>query len=335
MWPPMNRGYFLASLGAAAAATNPSITAFPPALQRPPRLVAGDRVGLIAPASPPEDGDIALAIEHVRALGLEPVLGRYVRAATGYLAGSDDERAADFNRMASDSDVRAIVAIRGGYGTMRILPLLEYDALARDPKIVMGYSDLTAILNAVAVRSRIVTFHGPLGAHGSSWSGAARRYVEAMLMHVRPTGALQIENGMRIAGGRAEGRLAGGNLSLIASLVGTPYAVPARDALLFFEETEESPYRIDRMLTQLSLAGDLRAARGFLVGQCTKCTGDEPTPPAFTVIDERLRGAGHPALSGAPVGHIPAQWVLPIGVRAALDADARTLTFLEPAVSER
>ncbi len=331
----MNRGYFLASLAGAAVATNASIAAFPPALQRPPRLVAGDRVGLIAPASPPEDGDIALAIEHVRAIGLEPVLGRFVRAATGYLAGSDEERAADFNRMATDSDIRAIIAIRGGYGTMRILPSLDYAALARNPKIVMGYSDLTAILNAVAVRSGIVTFHGPLGAHGSSWSGAARRYVETMLMRVRPSGALQIENGTRIAGGRAEGRLAGGNLSLIASLVGTPYAVPARNALLFFEETEESPYRIDRMLTQLSLAGDLSNARGFLVGQCTKCEGDQPTPSAFAVIEERLRAAGQPALSGAPVGHIPAQWVLPIGVRAVLDADAKTLAFLEPAVSER
>ncbi|MBV8149283.1 MAG: LD-carboxypeptidase [Candidatus Eremiobacteraeota bacterium] len=330
----MNRGYFLTSAAALAATSNASFAAFPVTMQRPPKLLAGDKVGLIAPASPPQGNDVELSVRHVEALGLRPVFGRYVDARRGYLAGSDDERAADFNAMARDPDVRAIVAIRGGYGTMRILPELDYEALRRDPKIVMGFSDFTAILDAVALRSGIITFHGPLGAHGSSWSGRARAYIETLLMHAGIPRPLAPTDAQHIASGRATGRLAGGNLSIIAGLVGTPYAIPFSDTVIFFEETEEAPYRIDRMLTQLSLAGDLRAARGFMVGQCTKCE-DEEADSAASVIAQRLRETGRPALAGAPVGHIPTQWVLPIGLRVELDADAGKLVFLEPAVSER
>lgn len=271
-----------------------------------------------------------LAVANVESLGLVPVLGRHVAASDGYLAGTDAERAADFNAMARDPDVRAIIAIRGGYGTMRILPLLDYAAIARDPKIVLGFSDLTAVLNAVATRSRVVTFHGPVGAHGSSWSGFARTYLERALFSAEPW-HLRMDGFRTLRPGRARGPLAGGNLSLVASLVGTPYAVPAADSLLFLEETEEQPYRIDRMLTQLALSGDLAAARGIIFGRCTKCVGEAPTQPAATVIDERLERAGVPAATGAPIGHIPAQWVLPIGVPAQFDASTGTLTMLEPA----
>ncbi len=166
------RADFLEALTLAAIV--PAVPSFPSGLRKPPALARGDRVGLIAPASPPEGDDIRLAIAHVESLGLVPVLGAHVAQQDGYLAGSDAQRAADFNRMAADGEIRAIVAIRGGYGTMRILTMLDYAAIARDPKVVMGFSDMTAILNAVATRSRVVTFHGPVGAHGSSWSGEAR-----------------------------------------------------------------------------------------------------------------------------------------------------------------
>jgi muramoyltetrapeptide carboxypeptidase len=326
-----SRGTFLSTLAVGAATV--AASSFPESLARPPRLRRGDRVGLIAPASPPQGNDLDLAVSHVEGLGLVPVLGDYVRERDGYLAGTDAQRTADFNRMARDPEIRAIFSIRGGYGTMRILPSLDYAAIARDPKIVMGYSDLTAILNAVAMRSRVVTFHGPVGAHGSSWSGAAREYIERALMRNDAPQTLSLESAETIAPGRARGRLAGGNLSLVSALTGTPFAVPAADALLFFEETEEAPYRVDRMLTQLQLAGDLRAASGLLAGQCTKCTGEAPTPRATEVIAERLRGSERPAVMGAPIGHVETQWVLPIGVLAELDAERKTLTILEPAVT--
>jgi muramoyltetrapeptide carboxypeptidase len=325
------RGKFLEAI--TLATVGPAVPRFSAGIQKPPLLRRGDRVGLIAPASPPTDGDIGLATAHVESLGLVPVLGRYVQERDGYLAGSDAQRAADFNTMARDADIRAIVAIRGGYGTMRILTLLDYQAIRRDPKIVMGFSDLTAILNAVAARSGVVTFHGPVGAHGSSWSGAARTYLEDALFTAVPR-QLRVEGAQPIVAGRARGRLAGGNLSLIASLVGTPFAVPAADSLLFFEETQEAPFRIDRMLTQLDLSGELSAARGVLVGQCTKCIGESSTQSASQVIAERLRSLGRPATAGAPVGHIATQWVVPIGVLAELDATAGTLTLLEPAVTQ-
>jgi muramoyltetrapeptide carboxypeptidase len=323
-------------LGALAFGTiAPAVAGFPTPLRKPPLLAPGDRVGLIAPASPPTDDDIARARAHVESLGLVPVLGEYVASQDGYLAGSDAQRAADFNRMARDPTIRAIIAIRGGYGVMRILDELDYAAIERDPKIVMGFSDLTAILSAVVMRSRVVTFHGPLGAHGSSWSGAARQYIERVLFSARVPGRLKIDVARAIVPGRARGRLAGGNLSLIASLVGTPFALPTQGALVFFEETEEPPYRIDRMLTQLDLAGQLEPARGFLVGRCTECIGEPPSQSASEVIDARLREVGRPAVAGAPIGHIAVQWILPIGLQAELDATAGTLTLLEAAVTAR
>jgi muramoyltetrapeptide carboxypeptidase len=307
----------------------PLVPRFPAIVEKPPMLVRGDRVGLIAPASPPTGDDIAESVAHVESLGLQPVLGKYVHEQNGYLAGSDAQRAADFNAMAADAGVRAIVAIRGGYGTMRLLPLLDYEAVRRDPKIILGFSDLTALLNAVTARSGVVTFHGPVGAHGSSWSGVAHTYLEAAFFNDQP---LSPAGGARpVVPGRARGRLAGGNLALVAALVGTPYAVPTDGAILFLEETEEAPYRIDRMLTQLDLAGQLSAARGILIGQCTKCTAPFPTHSAAEVIEERLKALGRPAATGAPIGHIQAQWVLPIGVEAELDATNGTLTFLEAA----
>jgi len=322
------RGGFLEALALAAIA--PAVPRLAQAMQKPPMLVRGDRVGLIAPASPPTGDDIARAVANVESLGLEPVLGRYVRRQDGYLAGTDAERAADFNEMARNPQIRAIVAIRGGYGTMRILDRLDYGAIRRDPKIVMGFSDMTAVLNAVASRSRLVTFHGPVGAHGSSWSGAGRTYLEQALFSAEPY-SLRIAAPRTIVPGRTSGRLAGGNLSLCASLAGTPYAIAAAGAILILEETEEPPYRIDRMLTQLDLAGDLAAAAGILFGECTKCVGPGPTQAAPQVVAERLQQSGRPAVAGAAVGHIPQQWVLPIGVRAELDAGAGTLAMLESA----
>jgi muramoyltetrapeptide carboxypeptidase len=321
-------GFLTSALALGAAMTSPPV--FPETLVKPPVLRPGDRVALIAPASPLDASQIDDGIAHLTSLGLVPVLGEHVRAQNGYLAGTDAQRAADFNKMARDGSIRAIVALRGGYGTMRILDELDFDAIRRDPKIVMGYSDITAIVNAVATRSGVIAFHGPVASHGSSYSGEARTLFKAALMSAEPIGTLHARGSHTIAPGRASGRLAGGNLTLVSALSGTPYAIPSNDTIFFFEETHEAPYRIDRMLTQLQLAGSLRGVRGVLVGQCTECTGDAPTPPASDVISERLHSLGCPAFTGAPVGHIPTQWILPIGARAEIDASAGTLTIPEP-----
>lgn len=320
-------GFLTSAVAAAAAVSSPST--FPETLVKPPALRRGDRVGLVAPASPLDPGEIADGITHLASFGLLPVLGEHARAQFGYLAGSDAQRAEDFNKMARDASIRAIVALRGGYGSMRVLDALDFDAIRRDPKIVMGYSDITAIVNAVATRSGVIAFHGPVASHGSSYSGAARAYFARTLMSTEPIGTLHVAHPHVITAGRASGRLAGGNLTLAASLAGTPYALPTRDAIFFTEDTHEEPYQIDRLLTQLSLAGSFRGVRGVLVGQCTYCTGDAPTPTADEVIDERVRGIGCPAVAGAPIGHIPTQWIIPVGARAELDASEGTLTIPE------
>ncbi len=324
------RGEFLSTMTMAAATA--ALPAFPSPMRKPPRLRAGDRVGLISPASPLADGEIEKGISHIRSLGLEPVLGNFVGAQDGYLAGSDEERAGDFNRMARDPSIRGIIAMRGGYGTMRILDALDYAAIAADPKVVMGFSDLTAILNAVARRSAVVTFHGPLAARESQFDSVTREYVKRVCMSAQPIGTLRAPHAVALRAGRARGPIAGGNLSLVSSLVGTPWAPAFRDALLLLEETGEEPYRIDRMLTQLRLAGALQASRGVLFGACTHCEPKGPSQTVDQVLADRLGGLDKPVLAGVPVGHIPEQWVLPIGLEGVLDASALTLEIPEAAV---
>jgi muramoyltetrapeptide carboxypeptidase len=309
-----------------------SMPAFPAKLRKPPMLRAGDTVGLISPASALDPGEAAKGIAHMQSLGLRVKVGAFATSANGFLAGTDAERAADFNTMARDPNVRGIVAMRGGYGTMRILDALDYDALRRDPKVILGFSDITAILNAVTRRSGIVTFHGPVAAR-DTYDQATRAHIQRAIMSPEPIGALHAPGIRTLARGKAQGPLAGGNLSLVASLVGTPFAVAAGGSILFLEETEEEPYRVDRMLTQVRLAGVLAASRGIVWGQCTRCTAEGASQSIDEVLDDRVGTARRPAISGARVGHITAQWVLPVGVPAELDADAGTLTVLESGVA--
>ena len=327
-----SRGEFLSSLtaGAAIACAPP---AFSTSIAKPHVVRRGDRVGLVSPASPLDPGELARGVAHIRSLGLEPVVGRYADTHYGYLAGSDEERADDFNRMARDSRIRAIVALRGGYGTMRILDHIDYDALRADPKVVMGFSDMTALLNAISRRSNIITFHGPVASRDTSFNAADRAMIEDAWMSTKPIGMLRAPSAQRLRGGRARGPLAGGNLSLIASLTGTPYAIAASGSLLVIEETEEEPYRIDRMLTQLRLAGSLSDAHGIVVGRFTDCDAKGASLTIDQVLESTVIRAGRPAIAGVPVGHFDEQWVLPIGLPAELDAETRSLHIDEAAVA--
>jgi muramoyltetrapeptide carboxypeptidase len=268
----------------------------------------------------------------MRALGLNPIVGPHAHQRYGYLAGSDSDRVADFNWAIRDKHVHAIVALRGGYGTMRILDELDYDALRASPKVVMGFSDMTAVLNTIVRRSGVVAFHGPVAARESHYGTGTRAFIERAWMSRKPIGTLQSANTKTLHRGRANGRLAGGNLSLIASLCGTPFAIPTAGSLFVIEETEESPYRVDRMLTQLRLAGAFAGAHGVIFGAFNKMKADDGTLTIDQVLRDRIAAVSKPAIAGAPVGHIDEQWVLPLGLPATLDAGARTLTISEPAV---
>ncbi|HEY8321443.1 MAG TPA: LD-carboxypeptidase [Candidatus Baltobacteraceae bacterium] len=294
----------------------------------PPALRPGDAVALIAPAGPlasPVELDAAVA--RVEALGLRPILGEHVLGRRGFLAGTDAQRAADLNAALRDPDVRGIFAVRGGYGTTRLLDLVEYDALRADPKILLGYSDLTALLGACTARAGVVTFHGPVVAL-SPFGPAEIGWLRRAAFSDAPIGTLAVPGGRALVPGRARGRLAGGNLSLMAALVGTPYAIDCAGAIVFLEEVDEAPYRIDRMVTQLRESGTLRGALGIVLGTFAGCDADEDAEPERRlghVIADRFGDLGVPVLTGAPIGHDGEQWTLPIGASATLDSGERTL----------
>lgn len=303
---------------------------------RPPRLQDGSRVALVAAAGPLPEGGVERAIDRVRAFGWEPVAGQHCRGRRGYLSGSDVERAADLNAAIRDPDIHAVWFLRGGYGTMRILDAIDWPALARNPKPLIGFSDNTAVhLGAGAVG--VVAFHGP-HPHTPAFPDFARDGLLRVLSSAEPAGVLPFPDGgadraETMAGGEAEGPLVGGNLSLLSATLGTPYAVLPEGALLFIEEVGESPYRLDRMLSHLKLAGVLDAVAGIAIGAVTEVPGENGDALAREVLHDRLGALGVPVAIGFPFGHVDDNWTLPVGVRARLDADAGTLALLEAAVA--
>ena len=298
---------------------------------RRPSIRADARVALVAPAGPLNgERDLERAKENVRSLGWVPVVGGNVLARAGYLAGNDGARLADLNDALVDDAIDAVWCIRGGYGVMRILETIDYAALRRRPKPVIGYSDITALHAAIATRCDAVSFHGPTAR--AELSVFSRESLGRALTGGDPAGLA--EGARRLAPGRARGRLVGGNLAILCALAGTPYAPDYRDAIVVMEDVNEAVYRIDRMLTQLRLTGALGACAGIVFGQFTDIPGDAPEEALGArtledVLREVASAVGVPCIAGAPVGHVADQWTLPLGAQAELDADARTLRILE------
>jgi muramoyltetrapeptide carboxypeptidase len=294
-------------------------------MRLPPPLAPGAHVALLSPAGPlrgPEELEFAAA--QARALGWEPVAGTHALARDGYLAGSDAQRLADFNDALRDDAIDGVWCVRGGYGAMRLLPALDYDAMRRRPKTLLGYSDITALHAAIGERSGVVTFHGPT-ARGALTDFSRDSLTRATIEQRDSCGPAPGARVLR--GGRAEGRLVGGNLALLAALAGTPYAPDYTNAILVVEDVGEPVYRIDRMLRQLALAGSLGRVAGIAFGHFTEgdAEGDTSSRPLDDVLREAAEIVGVPALSGVPIGHVHDQWTLPLGAHAELDADACTL----------
>lgn len=315
-------------------------------LIRPPRLAPGARVALLAPSGPLlERDDVRRAVELCRALALEPVVMPHASARHGYLAGPDEARLADLNAALKDSAVDAIWCLRGGYGLTRILDRVDFAALAARPIPIIGYSDVTALLLGGLARAGVVTFHAPMAR--VPMPPFTRRGFERVLRTAEPAGLLEpmprpsdvlVPRTGRIVtvhGGVAEGPLVGGNLALLSTLVGTPFLPSFDGALLVLEDVGEALYRLDRMLSQLRLAGLLDRVAGAVVGHFTEM--DRHTPDGALGLDEILHqyfgSRGIPIAHGVPVGHIDEQWTLPLGVRARFDAGAGTLTLLDAAVT--
>lgn len=314
-------------------------------LRKPARLRAGDTVGIIDPASATWDPiDVDIVVESLAALGLKARLGTHLLDRRGYLAGRDEDRAADVMAMFTDPAVKAVHALRGGWGCARLLPLLDFEAIARTPKILLGYSDLTALILPVYAKAGFVTFHGMNGA--SQWNRFNVDWFRRVLMNgeavtmTNPVDAgdmlVPTENRIRtITPGRARGRLIGGNLTVLTAIVGSGMLPDFRDAILFIEDVEEAPYRIDRMLTQLALAGILKEVRAVIWGRCTRCTPGAGfgSLTIGDLLDDHVKPLGVPAWEGAQIGHIPRQFIVPIGIEAEVDASTGTIRLLEPAVT--
>ena len=313
---------------------------------RPPRLARGSRIALVAPAGPLlEREDLARAEALCRALGYEPRLGPNTARHYGYFAGTDEQRLADLNGALRDTEVDAIWCIRGGYGVTRILDAVDFDALASRPRPLIGYSDITAVLNAALHHTGVVTFHAPMAR--VAMPAFSRLHFERVLATAAPAGRLGrlpeqpdvlLPRENRVAtlrGGTAEGRLLGGNLSLIQCLVGTPHLPDMDGAILVLEDVGEDLYRVDRMLAHLRMAGVLDRVAGVAVGRFTELQRDmsDGALGFDEVLATYFLPLGIPVAHGFPVGHIDDQWTLPLGVRARFDADAGELELLEPAVS--
>ncbi len=308
---------------------------------RPPRLRPGDAVGIVAPGSPPSSPlKIERGAAYIASKGFRPVIGTHAFDADGYLAGSDAGRAADINAMFSDAAVRAIVAVRGGYGSPRILDLIDYDAVRRDPKIFVGYSDCTALQCALFARAGLVSFSGPMVA--VEMERAIDPFTERNFwpLLTDPSAGRRIpDDGSQswsvLRTGSCEGTLIGGNCTLLSSLSGTPYFPPTDGAVLFLEEVGEKPYRIDRMLAQLRLAGVLGRIGGVCLGSFSDCDpgAGEQSLTLERVFGDYLPAVAGPVVGGLPYGHRASMMTIPFGVRARLDADRRFLELLESPVS--
>lgn len=352
----MNRRNFIGSAFAGAlglsllnkslfAQENPIVTTN--GLIKPQCLKPGDTVGVVAPGTAVSDpDDISRAKEAIEYFGLKMKLGKYVLKGNGYKSRTVEERLIDLHSMFKDPEVKAVICIRGGYGSPQLLDSIDYKLIKDNPKIFLGYSDITAMLIAINKMTNLVTFHGPVLL--SAFSDYTVSNFKKALFKTEPIGITtnaKDKNTFRevfpirtVTGGKATGQLVGGNLSMISNTLGTPYEIDTKDKLLFIEDVGEQPYRIDRMLTQLRLAGKLQAAKGIIMGYCKGCDNDVLQPSNVwdytlgEIVDNILGNLNIPVVHGLTIGHTSNQLTLPIGVSAELDADAKTLNIVESGV---
>lgn len=325
----------LAHGGGAMAATASRKRLLPPALNK------GDTIGLVSPSSATDDPfDLQLAQEAMQVLGFQVRTGAHYAARRGHLAGSDAERAGDLNAMFADKEVKAIICARGGSGAARLLPLLDYDAIRRNPKVLLGYSDITALHCAIQARTGLVTFHGPIGS--GSWNRFnvdqfQRLFFNRELMQYQNLSEAGDElvprknRTVTITGGKAQGELVGGNLTVLTALAGSSYLPDFSGKILFLEDVSEAPYRIDRMFSTLKLMGVLDRIAGVIFGECTDCNpgdgyGSLTLPQIF---DDYLNPLKIPVYRGAMIGHLRQQFIVPVGGKVEMDADAGTFRLLE------
>jgi len=308
---------------------------------KPKRLKKGDLIGLVSPASTIADPSrIDRGVNYLERLGYRVIVGKNVLRSHGYLAGTDEERVADLHAMFSNKDVRAIFCIRGGYGTPRLLSYISYSLIRKNPKIFVGYSDITALQMAIWKKCRLVTYHGPM--LGVDLADPLDSYTEELFWQVltspkRAGNVVQAEEPIEILReGKGSGIFLGGNLALMTAIFGTAYQPSFEDALLYIEDLGEEPYRVDRMLTQVRHAGVFTQCRAVLGGKFTDCGPKDPSKPTLTlgrVFEEVAESLTVPYIANLPFGHESRKMTIPLGIRGRVDTGRKAVEYMEGAVS--
>ena len=298
-------------------------------LTKPTKLRQGEKIGIIAPAGPVLQTELQNGIQLLESFGHEVVLSSHLFDKRGYLAGEDNARLEDIHIMFTDNSVKAVFCARGGYGTLRILDRINYDILRENPKIFVGYSDITALLLAIHKETGLVTFHGPVIKELTKRRiGNLESFLNLVSNDRLPD--LELAGGRVLKPGKATGTLMGGNLSLICHLIGSPFMPSLKGAVLFIEEKGEDLYRVDRLLTHLRLSGVLAESAGLIAGAFEGC-GDRPE--IERLLSDLVSGLDIPVLTGLPVGHGLINITLPIGLPTTIDSSTMTVKILESCVT--
>jgi muramoyltetrapeptide carboxypeptidase len=293
---------------------------------RPHRLLPGDTIGIVAPAGPFDQEAFEKGVAMIRNMGFAVKFDPRIFSRKGYLAGTDAFRAAQVNAMIADTEVKAVICARGGYGSLRLLEALDFAAIGSSAKAIVGFSDITALHRAILLRSSMVTLHGPMVTTLPNCDENSRiSWYRTLTESVAPP--MDLSHARVLKPGKAEGVLSGGNLATLCHLTGTPVGSGFGGQILLIEEIGEAPYRIDRMLTQMKLAGLFAGLAGLVLGSFENCASMDEID---ALVSERFSDASIPIVSGACVGHGRSNWTVPLGVVARLNTAAGELRFLEP-----
>ena len=348
MHPDNSRRSFLrkSSLLAAGAALTPSLFSLsqnsdsetePTTIIKPQRLKAGDTVAITSPAGAVwDDTSITSFTKILNDFGFKVVLGKTLTEKFGYFAGTDDLRATELNDFFANKEIKGIFCAKGGWGCARLLDKINFSLIQQNPKVFIGFSDITVMLNAIYAKTGLITFHGPVG--NSGWNDFTTSSFKSVIINGEksnfPNGPKEEDKIITLNKGTAKGILLGGNLTVLAGVLGSKYVPSFKNKILFLEEAKEEPYSIDRMLTQLKLAGVLDAVSGVIFGKCVKCLAEEPKK-AFTfmeVIEQHLKPLRIPAFYGAMTGHIADKLTLPVGGMVEMNAETGSIRMLETGV---
>ena len=308
-------------------------------LQKPKRLEPGDTIGIVAPSFKCPNKNLADGLEHLKELGYKIKMRPGLNKGWGYMADTDKNKANDIMKMFTDPKVDAIICTRGGWGSMKLWSMLDWKTISRNPKIFSGFSDITSLHIALNQKGNMLSFHGPMA--GSCLYGRVTQYTEKLFWRVlsdsEPLGELPLPGNKKLTkinGGKATGILAGGNISLVAASMGTPFQVNFKGKILFLEEVGERIYCLDRYFSQIFQSGAIKGVKGLILGEFLDCKPDK-SKNDFTInqiIEQYFKPLRIPILADLPFGHGKQNAVMPVGLRVTLDADRKKLIFLEGAV---